>query len=70
MCDHCNDTGSLSKDIGGYLDCTHCHTASEREHLDNWIREQRHEGVMEHVGRIDAWLIYQRGKAAAAGHSQ
>jgi len=65
-CPHCNDTGSRSKDLRGYLDCTHCRVATEREQLETWIREQRRAGEMDHVPSDDAWLIYQLGKAAAA----
>jgi hypothetical protein len=62
MCSHCNDTGSLTKDLDGYLDCTHCDIAEQRTELEQW--------VVKHAKHCDdftaAWLIFQHGKAAAA----
>lgn len=37
-CTFCNDTGSLSKDVCGFLDCTHCPAASERVDLERWYK--------------------------------
>lgn len=61
-CKHCNDTGSLSKDLDGYLDCAHCDVAEERAALEAWvIKNARNCDDM-----TAAWLIHQHGKAAAA----
>lgn len=60
-CTHCNDTGSLSKNLHGYLDCTHCDTAEERVAVNIWA-----DRAAPYVDQVDAWLIYQHGKAAAA----
>lgn len=60
-CTHCNDTGSLSKELWGYLDCAHCEVAEERMRVESWARRAT-PGVMAH----DVWTIYQHGKAAAA----
>ena len=61
-CPHCNDTGSLSKDLHGYLDCAHCDVAEQRAGLEAW--------ALANAKNCDdmtaAWLIYQHGKAAAA----
>lgn len=64
-CEHCNDTGSLSKRLSGHLDCPHCDIADERMRLEAWARR-----TSPGVHQIDAWLIYQHGKAAAAGQQQ
>lgn len=60
-CPHCNDTGSLSKDLGGYLDCAHCDVAEQRAALDAWAGK-----ACQHAPSASAerWLIYQHGKAA------
>ena len=63
-CSKCNDTGSLSRDVyDGTLDCTHCEVATERAAFNAWSRTIC--GVMG-MNDADAWLICQRGKAAAA----
>jgi hypothetical protein len=61
-CTHCNDTGSLSKDQWGYLDCTHCELAEERMRVEAWGRR-----AAPMANPIDVWKIYQHGKAAAVG---
>jgi hypothetical protein len=63
MCEHCNDTGSLSKDIDGFLDCPHCDAAIERAGLEQWAGRE----LTQHSGLAAMWLIYQHGKATAAG---
>ena len=60
-CVHCNDTGSLSKEWDGYLDCAHCDTAEERAALDVWAAQHAPD-----CPSWDLWPIYQHGKAAAA----
>jgi hypothetical protein len=60
MCTHCNDTGSLSKDLNGFLDCAYCDVAAERVALSQWA-----ELTGVEVSISDLWLIYQRGKHAA-----
>lgn len=60
-CAHCNDTGSLSKDIEGYLDCAHCGVADERAALEAWA-DKHAPGCPS----WDLWPIYLHGKAAAA----
>lgn len=59
MCEHCDDTGSLSKSITGFLDCPHCDAAEERMSLESWARRNAPS-----AGIIDVWAIYQHGKAA------
>jgi len=60
-CEKCDDTGSLSKNLHGYLDCPFCEVSDEREALGKWLTE--------HAPNCDddvaAWLIYQHGKTAA-----
>lgn len=60
-CVHCNDTGSLSKNLHGYLDCPFCGTAEERVAVNIWV-----DCSAPNADLVDAWLIYQHGKAAAA----
>lgn len=38
VCEHCSDTGSLSKTVTGLLDCGHCAAAGERLLLEHWYR--------------------------------
>lgn len=59
-CTFCDDTGSLSKDVGGHLDCPHCAIADERVEFERWVMAN-----MPRVNLIHAWLIYQHGKKAA-----
>lgn len=64
-CTHCNDTGSLSKDLDGYLDCGHCTVAQERDALERWVlRNAKHCDDFS-----AAWLIFQHGKAAQASQT-
>jgi hypothetical protein len=60
MCTHCNDTGSLSKDLDSFFDCVHCGIAEERAALESWADERNVECYS-----ADLWLIYQHGRAAA-----
>lgn len=59
-CVHCNDTGSLSKDIDGFLDCTHCDVAAERVMVEHWAREHAPD-----CPSWDLWPIYLQGRKAA-----
>ncbi len=61
-CAHCNDTGSLSKDLDGDLDCIHCDIAQERAGLEAWAARTR----LLYGSESSLWLIYQHGKAAGA----
>jgi len=62
-CTHCNDTGSLSKELDGYLDCVHCDVAEQRAALDTWAST-----ACQHAPSASAerWMIYRHGQAAAA----
>lgn len=60
-CAHCNDTGSLSKDLHGDLDCVFCETATERLTVEGWAAVKT-----PNVDSIDAWLLYRFGKRAVA----
>ena len=60
-CNHCDDTGSLSKSLTGHLDCAHCEVAPERAALNSWAKRTLESTVYEH----DLFAIYMRGKAAA-----
>jgi hypothetical protein len=66
MCTFCNDTGSLSKDLDGFLDCGHCHVAEERTALDVWAGAHG----LDCYYSAHLWQVYQHGKAAAAGQNQ
>jgi hypothetical protein len=59
-CAHCANTGSLSKDLHGHLDCTRCNVASERALVEHWVRQNT-----PNCNPTDAWLIYGLGKVAA-----
>lgn len=65
-CCHCNDTGSLSKDLEGDLDCAHCDIAVERVALEKWAAQTR----LMYGSESSLWLIYQHGKAIVAGQNQ
>ena len=65
-CAHCAGTGSLSKTVEGYLDCTHCDTATERTLLEHWVMRSAPNCVDNNA----AWLIYQHGKAAVAATTE
>lgn len=57
-CEHCDDTGSLSKEIEGQMDCAYCSVARERADLEVWaLREGLRAGI------ADLWLIFQHGRA-------
>jgi hypothetical protein len=64
-CVHCLDTGSLSKQAWGQLDCGFCDTALERMRVESWARR-----VTPMVQQHDVWMIYQHGKAAATAQNQ
>lgn len=64
-CARCDDTGSLSKDLDGELDCAHCDVATERVALEAWARK---EGV-QYGSETSIWQVYQHGKAAATAGS-
>jgi hypothetical protein len=59
-CSTCNDTGSISKDMAGNLDCTSCDAASERTEMGDFLNTLP---VMRHYEA--AWLIHQRALAMA-----
>lgn len=61
-CAHCADTGSLSKDLEGSLDCVYCDVADERTALEAWAAKA---GVL-YGTESSLWLIYQRGKEVGA----
>lgn len=58
---HCDDTGSLSKTLEGDLDCARCDVAGERVNFEAWTSYARLLGG----GVVDAWKLYQMGKAEA-----
>lgn len=67
-CTHCDDTGSLSKQLeGGQLDCVYCEAARTRTELEAWCKANipkfSSQGVI-------AWLIYQHGVAAGFTEAQ
>lgn len=59
-CWECGDTGSLSKNIDGQLDCGHCGVATKRAALNEWCRKNIEYGASKSAA---AWLIYQHGHA-------
>lgn len=61
-CQFCDDTGSLSKDVGGFLDCPHCIAATQRTELEVWFHTVRNQyDVLDLL-----WLAFQRGQGEAA----
>jgi hypothetical protein len=61
-CPHCHDTGSLSKDIEGQLDCVYCGAALERVGLNAWCRNNIPKGASHAAA---AWLIYRKAQELA-----
>lgn len=61
-CAHCDNTGSLSKDLDGDLDCAHCDVATERTLLEAWAKKNQ----VKYSFESDLWLIYQHGKQAVS----
>lgn len=59
-CKFCDDTGSLSKDLDGFYDCTHCGIADERTSLEAWAEQLPNCRCFAE----DLWAIYLRGKEA------
>lgn len=60
-CFECHDTGSLSKDVGGHLDCPHCLAAQQRTELEAWFHSVRNRhDVLDLL-----WLAFQRGQNEA-----
>lgn len=57
-CSHCNNTGSLSKELAGYLDCTNCGTADKRVELNESLRLSGMKGTEIEVA---AYCGYQVG---------
>jgi hypothetical protein len=56
-CEACDDTGSKSRDLGGYLDCFACDIADQRVKFRN---------VWGSATDALAWRAYQLGMAAAS----
>jgi hypothetical protein len=61
-CEFCNDTGSLSKEAWGHLDCTRCDAAIERVKLEVWAKKCG----LDTYDTAGLWTIYQHGKQAGA----
>lgn len=59
-CPNCNDTGSQSCELDGYLDCS-CAMTDRRVALNQWYAEVKHE----HITADLLWLAYLRGKNEA-----
>lgn len=55
-CGKCNGTGSLSREIEGYIDCG-CEAGVERAGFNAWCVIN-----LPRVDLVDAWVIYQRGR--------
>lgn len=59
QCPACHNTGSLSKELTGYLDCTSCDTADQRVQLAARLRY-----VAPEPGDVRDWAAYQLGRLA------
>lgn len=57
ICTHCEGSGSLSKELGGELDCAHCDAAVKRAALNNELKDM---DPADHRGR--AWVAFQLGR--------
>jgi hypothetical protein len=66
-CSHCADTGSLSKELEGQLDCVYCKATDERMALEAWCRANIPQFSSPSTV---AWLIYQHGYGAGFTESQ
>ncbi len=67
-CDHCNDTGSLSKDIGGFIDCPYCTAAHDRTELEHWYRTEAKSQQHDLMDLI--WLAIQRDRKIQQGEQK
>lgn len=65
-CLKCDDTGSLSTDPYGPLDCASCHIATERAALNAWATQAGILRWNDGVGTWHLWLIHRH--AVPAGH--
>lgn len=65
-CAHCEDTGSLSKSLDGYLDCGHCDIAAKRVELERWyIAQTKKDGIYGALWRLHQKLTNElQGEAA------
>ena len=54
-CKFCDDTGSLSKDLYGSLDCAHCQVAEQRARLNVMMRR------LDLTGEVRDWAIFKAG---------
>jgi hypothetical protein len=66
-CSHCADTGSLSKNLEGQLDCVYCRVADERVALEAWCRDNIPQ--FSSLSTV-AWLIRQHGYDAGFTEAQ
>lgn len=61
-CTHCHDTGSLSKDLEGQLDCVYCKAADQRVALQAWCRDSIPR--FSSISTV-AWMIFQHAQELA-----
>jgi hypothetical protein len=54
-CKFCDDTGSLSKDLYGSLDCAMCDVADQRARLNAQL------STLDLTGEVRDWAIFKAG---------
>lgn len=64
-CKHCHDTGSLSKNIAGDLDCTHCDAPANRIALGKHLHGTSDYQIKANIAWI-GYLFAQRQAASVA----
>lgn len=57
LCRHCENTGSLSKTLGGHLDCASCPIAEQRLALAEQL-----DKIAPEPGPARDWAAYQLGR--------
>lgn len=62
LCPHCENTGSLEKQLEGYLNCAHCDVAMIRHQLAEQL-----DRVAPEPGRTRDWAAFQLGRLAESG---
>lgn len=67
-CTHCSDTGSLSKDVGGFLDCPHCPAAGDRLLLEHWYKTLAKPQQLDLMDVL--WLAIQRDRQINQGEKK
>lgn len=67
-CIHCSDTGSLSKQVTGDIDCIYCDAPYERGDLETWYKTV---AKPQQLGELDLlWLTVLRERQINQGEKK